>query len=392
MQDRKRMGKLNLLNWITMILAAAGMFVSAILTYSHLAEKEVFCGVSLGCEAVAAHPSSMVGKIPIAAFGLILYLILFTGSLIRPMLTGKSWDRLSNVLVILAGMGFGYSGYLQYIAFYQVGATCTWCLTSFGLITALFVVHGIIAQFLSSDESEPRLKVSDWSVAGFCLLLSVAAFGFTAVKMDNKQMSILKTEDPAVIVPEKARMTGNLEAKVAIIEFADINCPGCRRAYDFIERLLEANQDKMMLGYRHFPLYNIPGHETSISAAILAELAGQQGKYFEFLSAAYSKENASRIKSVDGLLAIGEEMGLKKEEMTKALSGESTLFDKVIHDFEVATDELGLLGTPTFIILVEDRPARALSAEGLHKAVEVGYLKEYLKSVPLSDEPDDHAH
>jgi len=61
----------------------------------------------------------------------------------------------------------------------------------------------------------------------------------------------------------------------------------------------------------------IKGHETSMHAATLAELAASKNLFWDYFDNVYKKENTERVKSVDGLKALAVESGLKITRMKK---------------------------------------------------------------------------
>src|SRR5204863_8189814 len=48
-----------------------------------------------------------------------------------------------------------------------------------------------------------------------------------------------------------------------------------------------AHPDHVQVIFRHRPLYGIRGHETSETAAILSEIAAEQGKFWSFVDRLY---------------------------------------------------------------------------------------------------------
>jgi len=76
------------------------------------------------------------------------------------------------------------------------------------------------------------------------------------------------------------REKGPDNAKIKIIEFSDFGCPACAMANKYLNEILKVYKDRMQLSFKYFPLTDI--HPNSFSAAIYAECAGKQGKFWEF--------------------------------------------------------------------------------------------------------------
>lgn len=71
--------------------------------------------------------------------------------------------------------------------------------------------------------------------------------------------------------------TGPANAPITVVEFADFQCPACRRAYKDVTRTF-GHDKNVRLMFRHLPL---PMHERAVPAAIAVEAAGRQKKFWE---------------------------------------------------------------------------------------------------------------
>ena len=68
---------------------------------------------------------------------------------------------------------------------------------------------------------------------------------------------------------------GPLDAPVTIVEFADFECPVCRRFESYVDSLRVLRKDFKIV-YRHFPLSI---HRFAIPATRASECAGEQGQF-----------------------------------------------------------------------------------------------------------------
>ena len=71
---------------------------------------------------------------------------------------------------------------------------------------------------------------------------------------------------------------GNLNAAITLVEYGDFQCPQCRRAYPLVKRLLKEKGKELNFVFRNFPLNKI--HPLAFSAAVSAEAAGKQNKFW----------------------------------------------------------------------------------------------------------------
>jgi protein-disulfide isomerase len=101
-----------------------------------------------------------------------------------------------------------------------------------------------------------------------------------------------------------APVRGPSGAWVTIVEFSDFQCPFCRNAEPTIEAVLAANAADVRLVYKEFPLTSL--HENAMPAALAADCANQQGKFWEM------HDLLMKGSLDDGaLVGYAEQLGLK---------------------------------------------------------------------------------
>ena len=136
---------------------------------------------------------------------------------------------------------------------------------------------------------------------------------------------------------------GNIEAPVTLVEFGDLQCPHCRRAYPIVKDIQKHFDQKLRFVFRHFPLQN--AHPYALPAAIATEAAGKHKKFWEMHDIIYERQDELDEISLFGFAA---EIGLKMEEFRKDIM-DDVLLRKVEADFESGIRS-GVNGTPTFFI------------------------------------------
>jgi len=80
-------------------------------------------------------------------------------------------------------------------------------------------------------------------------------------------------------VPPGTPVLGSSKAPVTILEFADFQCPYCKRAEETMIALLDEYKGKVRFVHRDFPL---DGHERAFVAARASRCAGEQGQFWEY--------------------------------------------------------------------------------------------------------------
>lgn len=135
---------------------------------------------------------------------------------------------------------------------------------------------------------------------------------------------------------------GNAQAPVTVVMFTDFQCPSCAAIHPSLERLVKESGDKVRLVTRDFPLSQ---HPEAFKAAEAAEVAREQGKYWEYVHILLRNQSAL---GVDKLKSYATELALDRARFDSALdSGKFT--EAVQRDVEEGI-KLGINGTPTVFI------------------------------------------
>lgn len=135
---------------------------------------------------------------------------------------------------------------------------------------------------------------------------------------------------------------GNASASAYLVEFSDFQCPACRAFAPIVDELVTKHSEKLLFVYRHFPLSQ---HAFAKPAAMAAEAAGEQGKFWEMSKLLF--DNQDRFSP--GLWGmVADNLSLDRITFDAALNS-SALKEKVDRD-ETAAIRLGLTGTPTFFL------------------------------------------
>lgn len=144
-------------------------------------------------------------------------------------------------------------------------------------------------------------------------------------------------------LPEKYdHHLGPLSASIVIVEYADFECPYCAQAVEVVNQIMKSN-DNICIIYRHFPLTS--HHRNAGLAAMAAEAAGKQNKFWEMHRALFDNQNDLGSEQIFG---IARELGLDLRKFTNDLEDEH-LLKHVQEDFESGIKS-GVDGTPTFFV------------------------------------------
>lgn len=142
---------------------------------------------------------------------------------------------------------------------------------------------------------------------------------------------------------DPARVEGNPQAPITIVEFADYQCPFCGRAESTVTDVLKKYNGKVNLAFRDFPLSTI--HPHAEDAAEASRCAEAQGKFWPMHDAMYADQ--SKLTEAD-LLETATRLGMDRGSFAACLkSGQYKA--AIQEDFE-AGQRAGVTGTPAFFI------------------------------------------
>jgi len=145
---------------------------------------------------------------------------------------------------------------------------------------------------------------------------------------------------------------GSENAPVVITEYSDFQCPACASSFPAIEDLIEEYGDKVQYVYNDFPL-PIPEHKYATDAAIAAECAFQQGKFFELTRILFEKQaewstKNSREAMQEQITTYAKNQALDMDAFESCVSSQQAA-DKINEDAAEA-QKLRLNSTPTFFV------------------------------------------
>ena len=135
---------------------------------------------------------------------------------------------------------------------------------------------------------------------------------------------------------------GDPAAKVTIVQFAEYQCPYCGKANPTVTKILDEYKGKVRMVFRDYPL---PGHSSAIPAAIAANCAGEQSKYWEMHELLMANQQSLTDTDLKGYAAkVG--LDVAKWETCRLDPKQAA---EIQADAE-AGSAVGVSGTPAFFI------------------------------------------
>lgn len=144
------------------------------------------------------------------------------------------------------------------------------------------------------------------------------------------------------------RKKGPNSAMIKIFEHSDFGCPACALSHKYIKELLTVYKDGIQVNFKHYPLTDI--HPNSAAAALYADCAGRQGKFWEYADILF-EEQEKWVKDGEAeklFKGYGKRLGLDPAGMEKCLADPETA---KAFQLDVSLGDLKKMdATPTFFV------------------------------------------
>jgi protein-disulfide isomerase len=134
---------------------------------------------------------------------------------------------------------------------------------------------------------------------------------------------------------------GDAGAPIALIEYADYECPYCQQIKPVVDRITKEYQGKIAFAFKDVPL---PMHANAQKAAEAAHCAGVQGKFWEYHDRLFEVKQYA----VDALKQHAQALSLDQPAFDRCLDSGTQAQRVKAHVSEAQS--IGLPGTPGFFI------------------------------------------
>ena len=181
-------------------------------------------------------------------------------------------------------------------------------------------------------------------------IIAAAVIGFLGGRMTSKPAApsapaapeAVKVEEPKAPTAAKFPAVGPEDAKITIIEISDFQCPFCSRAAGTVDQLKKDYAKDLRLIFINQPL---PFHDRAKPAAIAAQAAHKQGKFWEMYDKLFANQ---RDMTDENIQKWAKEIGLDMAKFAADLK-DPEMVKNIERDMAIA-NALGVRGTPGFFI------------------------------------------
>jgi predicted DsbA family dithiol-disulfide isomerase len=299
------------------LAAVLALAVSAALLVDYIGRTPTFCGPGSGCAAVRGSGYGYVSlfevNLPVPALGLLGF------ALLLGVASTQKLSRWAPLVAAIGGLiGLGLFG-LQWL---EIGQLCGLCVA----VDALGVLAAICGILQWRGQGDPNqefgLRRGAWPLLACLALLGPLAW---------PQLR------PAPPIPPGVQKL-YLPGKINVVEFADYECPFCRRLHPQLSAVIESYPGKV-----HFTRLNLPlkSHEFAHGAAQAQVCAREQGKGDQMADRLFLAEDLHPSSNRDLAKALGVEL----TAYDKCIS--SGAADKIIEAESKILLDHGLQGLPT---------------------------------------------
>lgn len=208
-------------------------------------------------------------------------------------------------------------------------------------------------------------------------LVALATLGSGAILYRAKRPHVQSIPEETVTAvksdADAPHVRGNPGAPVTLEEYGDFQCPPCGMFAAFAGQLEKEYDSRLRVVFRNFPLKS---HEHAREAAIAAEAAGLQGRFWEMHDVLYREQEAwSKAPNVRELFeSYAGTIGLDLDRFRKDMDGEKASA-RVDADRQRG-ESLGIQTTPTLFIDNQPLDPKDRNPEGVRAEINAALQKK----------------
>ncbi|MGA2001532.1 MAG: thioredoxin domain-containing protein [Terriglobales bacterium] len=331
---------------LTFALSLLGLFDSLYLLWVYASPAHPMVCLGGGCDQVRASRFAHIAGVPTPLFGVVMYGVLALLIFAEPLVAPATGALLRRAVSVIAALGVIASAALTAIEAFIIHAWCVWCVVQAIAVTIIFILS--LTLLGSRFDDRARSRAAFWRHA-LVLVLAIVVGSRAFAWLQHREQAPVEAAAPSAsdvatrLVRPDSHSTGNPQAPVTLVEFADLQCPSCVAAEPEMRELRRLYRDRVRFVFRQFPLEQV--HVYALKAAEASECAARQGKFWESLDRFYS---ASGDLQDESLVRYAAELGLDTAVFQSCLGSGATL--AVIQRDREDGRALGVRGTPTFFL------------------------------------------
>ncbi|MEO8603836.1 MAG: vitamin K epoxide reductase family protein [bacterium] len=358
---------------IVLVLALIGLACALELAHTHSLLHQGLapsCDINglFTCSVVLSSPYAYLYGVPVAWLALLAYAGIGGAALVvRGAASAQRRRQVASGLFVAAVASVGFSLYLACVSVFVLGAVCPFCTALYVVNLALLVLTARLAsatQAVARDQQTWQARarlIGVGAVVALVLLVGTLAWKVVGASAEDLSTDEICKRDPdfcaqyralpvVAIDPVGGHVKGSATPAVTIDEFSDFECGHCLKAYESLKDVLPRYGKDVQVRFHHFPLDSscnpeIPaggGHKYACLAAMAAECAGQQQKFWEYHDYLFLHQP---VFDRDSLLAYADDVGIARAPFVACLDSDSAR--QAVQRDIAAGRQLRIESTPT---------------------------------------------
>ena len=332
-----------------------------------------FCHINdlIDCDGVSATKYAVAFGIPLAVWGLFLYLFILFLTLVDEIKTVpqlgflKVFKNPSSYIYSLSLLSFSISMVLAAIQIFDIQKLCIICFATYAVDLALLLINRTRGQNIIYDvkvsiqDFLDAIKVKQYAIAffsivvlGICFLV-YASVSYIFAPQVKRQVEFDKIKEmKSADIPVYGNILGDENATVTAIEFSDFQCPFCSLYNTVLYKVIKQNGIKnVKVLHKNFPLdatcnkYIMQTmHPQACMLAKYAIAAQKQGKHWDVVTILFDEKPTTETQ----LKEMARNLDLDPEQLQKDARSH-----EVKQQLEEEIDEAikyGVRGTPALVI------------------------------------------
>lgn len=213
----------------------------------------------------------------------------------------------------------------------------------------------IDSQINNGSQNNQKQIVGAIIVAGILIAGAILLRGSKPATTNEPIVDDIKNT-PSEVGPISSNdhIIGNVNAKIVIVEYSDLECPFCKVFHETMHKVIENSNADVAWVYRHYPIPQL--HPKAFHEAEASECAWEQGgndAFWKYTDRVFEITPSNNGLEVAELPKIAEYIGLDVNLFNTCL--ESGKFKDKIEASISDGNKAGVNGTPSSFILVNGK-------------------------------------
>lgn len=216
----------------------------------------------------------------------------------------------------------------------------------------------VIVEDKNTDNGDNTPNNKQSQIAPAILVAGILIAGAILLKGNTGNMPVANntenTNTEVKSVSSNDHILGNINSKIVIIEYSDLECPFCKVFHKTMHEIVESSNGKVAWVFRHYPIAQL--HSKAFHEAEATECAYEQGgndAFWKYVDRLFEITPSNDGLETALLSSIAQYAGLDVNSFNNCLNS-GKYKDKIEADMS-SGNKAGVKGTPASFILVRGK-------------------------------------